>query len=158
VETRKLAAILCSDVVGYSKLAGADEDRILARLRDGGTLTEVARVRPCWRLRDLHQSRRPSIPRRSASAKTLAPRPRRDATQACLAGFDLTNEASARSLAASSSAAGVFRRDEAAILSSRGGVQMRSCVSGSLMEEFIGITLSVETALSPTPPRAPNWQ
>ena len=31
--TRKLAAILCSDVVGYSRLAGADEDRILARLR-----------------------------------------------------------------------------------------------------------------------------
>ena len=33
VETRKLAAILCSDVVGYSRLAGADEDRILARMR-----------------------------------------------------------------------------------------------------------------------------
>src|SRR6202521_4366245 len=33
VETRKLAAILCSDVVGYSRLAGTDEDRILARLR-----------------------------------------------------------------------------------------------------------------------------
>ena len=32
-ETRKLAAILVSDVVGYSRLAGADEDRILARLR-----------------------------------------------------------------------------------------------------------------------------
>src|SRR5271155_4976490 len=32
-ETRKLAAILCSDVGGYSRLAGADEDRILARLR-----------------------------------------------------------------------------------------------------------------------------
>jgi TolB-like protein/class 3 adenylate cyclase/Flp pilus assembly protein TadD len=32
-ETRKLAAILCSDVVGYSWLAGADEDRILARVR-----------------------------------------------------------------------------------------------------------------------------
>src|SRR6201995_6182899 len=32
-ETRKLAAILCSDVVGYSRLVGADEDRILARLR-----------------------------------------------------------------------------------------------------------------------------
>ena len=32
-DTRKLAAILCSDVVGYSRLAGADEDRILARLR-----------------------------------------------------------------------------------------------------------------------------
>jgi adenylate cyclase len=32
-ETRKLAAILAADVVGYSRLAGADEDRILARLR-----------------------------------------------------------------------------------------------------------------------------
>ncbi len=32
-ETRKIAAILCLDVVGYSRLAGADEDRILARLR-----------------------------------------------------------------------------------------------------------------------------
>ena len=33
IETRKLAAILASDVVGYSRLASADEDRILARLR-----------------------------------------------------------------------------------------------------------------------------
>jgi adenylate cyclase len=33
VETRKLAAILVSDVVGYSRLAGSDEERILARLR-----------------------------------------------------------------------------------------------------------------------------
>jgi adenylate cyclase len=32
-ETRKLAAILVSDVVGYSRLAGADEERTLARLR-----------------------------------------------------------------------------------------------------------------------------
>jgi TolB-like protein/Flp pilus assembly protein TadD len=32
-ETRKLAAILVSDVVGCSRLAGADEDRTLARLR-----------------------------------------------------------------------------------------------------------------------------
>ena len=32
-ETRKLAAILVSDIVGYSRLAGLDEDRILARLR-----------------------------------------------------------------------------------------------------------------------------
>ena len=29
-ETRKLAAILAADVVGYSRLAGADEDRTLA--------------------------------------------------------------------------------------------------------------------------------
>jgi TolB-like protein/class 3 adenylate cyclase len=32
-ETRKLAAILVADVVGYSRLAEADEDRTLARLR-----------------------------------------------------------------------------------------------------------------------------
>ena len=32
-ETRKLAAILVSDVVGNSRLTGADEDRILERLR-----------------------------------------------------------------------------------------------------------------------------
>ncbi|MBV8106575.1 MAG: adenylate/guanylate cyclase domain-containing protein [Hyphomicrobiales bacterium] len=32
-EIRKLAAILVADVVGYSRLAGADEDRTLARLR-----------------------------------------------------------------------------------------------------------------------------
>src|ERR1700733_4858064 len=33
VETRKLAAILVSDVVGYSRLTGADEGRTLSRLR-----------------------------------------------------------------------------------------------------------------------------
>jgi adenylate cyclase len=32
-ETRKLAAILAADMVGYSRLASADEDRTLARLR-----------------------------------------------------------------------------------------------------------------------------
>ena len=32
-ETRKLAAIMVADVVGYSRLAGADEERTLARLR-----------------------------------------------------------------------------------------------------------------------------
>jgi adenylate cyclase len=32
-DTRKLVAILVSDVVGYSRLAGADEERTLARLR-----------------------------------------------------------------------------------------------------------------------------
>ena len=32
-ETRKIAAILAADLVGYSRLAGADEDRTLARLR-----------------------------------------------------------------------------------------------------------------------------
>src|SRR5580658_3153757 len=32
-DTRKIAAILVADVVGYSRLAGADEERTLARLR-----------------------------------------------------------------------------------------------------------------------------
>src|SRR5271167_2160954 len=32
-ETRKIAAILAADVIGYSRLAGADEEDILARLR-----------------------------------------------------------------------------------------------------------------------------
>jgi adenylate cyclase len=32
-ETRKIAAILVTDIVGYSRLAGADEDRTLSRLR-----------------------------------------------------------------------------------------------------------------------------
>src|SRR6202041_1658063 len=31
--TRKIAALLVADVVGYSRLAGADEDRTLSRLR-----------------------------------------------------------------------------------------------------------------------------
>jgi adenylate cyclase len=32
-ETRKLAAILVADIVGYSRLTGADEERTLARVR-----------------------------------------------------------------------------------------------------------------------------
>jgi class 3 adenylate cyclase len=32
-EVRKLAAILASDIVGYSRMAGADEDRTLAWVR-----------------------------------------------------------------------------------------------------------------------------
>jgi adenylate cyclase len=32
-EKRKLAAILAADVVGFSRLTGADEDGMLARLR-----------------------------------------------------------------------------------------------------------------------------
>ena len=32
-ESRKIAAILVADVVGFTRLAGADEDRTLARLR-----------------------------------------------------------------------------------------------------------------------------
>ncbi len=32
-ETRKLAAIMVADVVGFSRMTGADEDLTLARLR-----------------------------------------------------------------------------------------------------------------------------
>jgi adenylate cyclase len=32
-EARKIAAILVADVIGYSRLAGAEEERTLARLR-----------------------------------------------------------------------------------------------------------------------------
>jgi adenylate cyclase len=49
--TRKLAAILVSDVVGYRRLAGTDEDRILARLRGvRSDLIDPARVvkRTLW--------------------------------------------------------------------------------------------------------------
>ena len=31
--TRKIAAILVADIVGYSRLAGADKERTLSRLR-----------------------------------------------------------------------------------------------------------------------------
>src|ERR1700756_2684424 len=35
--TRKIAAIVFADIVGYSRLAGADEDRTLSRLRGLGS-------------------------------------------------------------------------------------------------------------------------
>ena len=45
-ETRKIAAILVADVVGYSRLAGADQDLTLARLRalrsDNATTVHIA--------------------------------------------------------------------------------------------------------------------
>ena len=38
-ETRKLAAILVADIVGYSRLAGTDEDRTLCRGSGGCAAT-----------------------------------------------------------------------------------------------------------------------
>jgi adenylate cyclase len=43
-ETRKLVAILVADVVGYSRLAGADEDRTLARLRAFAAILQSPRI------------------------------------------------------------------------------------------------------------------
>jgi hypothetical protein len=45
-ETRKIAAILSADVVGHSRLAGADEDRTLARLRARDRLSTAEGDRP----------------------------------------------------------------------------------------------------------------
>src|ERR1700722_5550617 len=42
--TRKLAAILVADVVGYSRLAGADADRPLSRIRALCRMTAMART------------------------------------------------------------------------------------------------------------------
>jgi adenylate cyclase len=50
-ETRKIAAIL-ADVVGYSQLAGADEDGALARLR-GLRSDLIDPVEPCKRGRNV---------------------------------------------------------------------------------------------------------
>jgi len=48
-ETRKLVAILVADVVGYSRLAGADEDRTLARLWDVSVSSSVFLPKPAER-------------------------------------------------------------------------------------------------------------
>ena len=57
-ETRKLAAILVSDVAGYSRLAGADEDRTLARLVTlRSDLIELYHLRPPRARRQAHRRR-----------------------------------------------------------------------------------------------------
>jgi hypothetical protein len=45
-EIHKLVAILVADVFGYSRLAGADEDRTLARLRDVSVSSSVFLAKP----------------------------------------------------------------------------------------------------------------
>jgi class 3 adenylate cyclase len=55
-ETRKLVAILVADVVGYSRLAGADEERTLARLRGlRSDLIDPAIARQAHRRRQRHR-------------------------------------------------------------------------------------------------------
>ena len=54
-ETRKLVAILVADVVGYSRLAGADEERTLSRLR--GLRSDLIDPAIATHCRRLHQAR-----------------------------------------------------------------------------------------------------
>jgi hypothetical protein len=57
-ETRKLAAILAAEVVGFSSLAGADEDRALARLRAlRSDLIDPTIDAPSWPHRQAHRRR-----------------------------------------------------------------------------------------------------
>ena len=59
-ETRKIAAILVADVVGYSRLAGTDEDRTLARLRAlRSDLIDPDHRRASWAHRQAHRRRQP---------------------------------------------------------------------------------------------------
>ena len=54
-ETRKLAAILVADVVGYSRLAGADEDRTR---RACGASVAISSILPSPRSRPHRQAHR----------------------------------------------------------------------------------------------------
>jgi class 3 adenylate cyclase len=51
IETRKLVAILVADVVGYSRLAGTDEERTLARLSTAASSSARQRGGRRWRRR-----------------------------------------------------------------------------------------------------------
>ena len=61
-ENRKIAAILVADVVGYSRLAGADEERTLSRLR--GLRSDLHRPSDSSPSRAGRQAHRRWIPRR----------------------------------------------------------------------------------------------
>jgi adenylate cyclase len=60
-ETRKLAAIPCSDVVGYGRFAGVDENRTLARLRARHSNLIVPTIVVAWRM--MKRFARPSASR-----------------------------------------------------------------------------------------------
>ena len=70
-DTRTLAAILVADVVGYSRLAAADEDRTLARLRglNSGDLIDPAVAAHHGAYRQAHGRRQPHrrVPAASSS-------------------------------------------------------------------------------------------
>jgi hypothetical protein len=62
-ETRKIAAILVADVVGYSRLAGADEDRTFYPARVVAIEEDDTGLRPGAR----EASRRPALRGRAES-------------------------------------------------------------------------------------------
>ncbi len=77
-ETRKLAAILVADVVGYSRLAGADEERTLARLRGlRSDLIDPAIEKQNTMVEPQHRPPSPRGASNFASASTLATSSRR---------------------------------------------------------------------------------
>ncbi len=82
--TRKTAAILVADVVGYSRLAGADEDRTLSRLR--GLRSDL--IDPAI---DAHRGRGPTMNLKtwsiSCSLTAAATKSRMRRTIAAHAGF-----------------------------------------------------------------------
>ena len=72
---RKLAAILAADVAGYSRLAGADAERTLARLRALRVLIDPAIA--AHHSRVVKRTGDGVISRRPASQQVLGPAPGR---------------------------------------------------------------------------------
>ena len=70
--TRKIAAILVADIVGYSRLAGTDEDRTLSRLRGlRSDLVDPAIAAASWAHRQAHWRRQPHrVPQRGRRRAT----------------------------------------------------------------------------------------
>jgi adenylate cyclase len=59
-ETRQIAPILVADIVGYRRLAGVDEDRILARLRAPAQRSDRSDHRlASWSCGQAHRRRQP---------------------------------------------------------------------------------------------------
>ena len=124
--TRKLAAILAADVVGYSRLAGADEDRTLARLR---TLAQRS---------DRPDDRRPPRPRRQAH--------RRRAASSSSAASSTQCAALSKCRAPWSSATPALRRDQR--IEFRIGIHLGDVVEeadGDLMGDGVNIAARLES-------------
>src|SRR5271166_1833470 len=80
--TRKIAAILVADIVGYSRLAGTDEDRTLSRAAGAAQRSDRSRHRrPSWANRQANWGWKPHrVPqrgRRRALRHRSADRPHR---------------------------------------------------------------------------------